>query len=682
MPVQDLRARTVRRRRRVQPGAWLARMFVFGGALVLTGLGVREMLKAVEPGGLTALEIVFLCVFAVAFGWIAQSATSAFSGLFYRAGRPAPASVARTAIVMPIYNEDAWRTAAALQAMAEDLSASGRADGFEIFILSDSTDPDAWVRETVAAQRLREASPLPVWYRRRPENSGKKAGNVKEFVSRWGGRYEFVLVLDADSLMSASAMLALRDRIAADPNLALLQSTPVLAGRRSLFSRLQQFSGRVHGPIAARGVAVWSGDDGNFWGHNAIVRTDAFAACCGLPILPGRKPFGGPIMSHDFVEAALLRRRGWKVRMAPEIDGSWEESPPSLLDSAARDRRWAQGNLQHAAVIGARGLSPISRVHMAIGIMSYAASPMWLLLISVGVILSAQAELVEPVYFQEAFGLFPNWPRFDAERMLRLFSITLAVLLTPKLIGLLAGLASPRLRRGAGGPHGVVSSWIAELFLSALYAPVMLLIQCQQLFEILTGRDSGWSAQQRGETSIPWSAAMQRHGWHMAVGAFVGAGALFLSPAIFLWLSPTLLGMILAAPLSRMSASRRFGMAMQRGGLLLIPEETSTPPVFLRRDDILAAIPPADMVSADGLRAIARDGAVRRTYLTWFTPRVPPPRGQADLEILSARKKIEEASSLDEALSWLSPGDRRAALGDARLVEALAKLSASEVYYP
>jgi membrane glycosyltransferase len=228
----------------------------------------------------------------------------------------------------------------------------------------------------------------------------------------------------------------------------------------------------------------------------------------------------------------------------------------------------------------------------------------------------------------------------------------------------------------------VFSSWIAELFLSALYAPVMLLIQCQQLFEILTGRDSGWSAQQRGETSIPWSAVMQRHGWHMAVGAFVGAGALFLSPAIFLWLSPTLLGMILAAPLSRMSASRRAGMAMQRGGLLLIPEETSTPPVFLRRDDILAAMPHADTAGEDGLRVIARDGAVRRTYLTWFTPRVPPPRGQADLEILSARKKIEEASSLDEALSWLSPGDRRAALGDARLVEALAKLSASEVYYP
>lgn len=682
MPVQDLRARPARRRRRAQPGAWLARLFVFGGALAMTGLGVQEMLKAVEPGGLTVLEIAFLCVFAVAFGWIAQSATSAVCGLFYRPGPAAPPSVARTAIVMPIYNEDAARTTAALQAMAEDLAASGRADGMEIFILSDSTDPDVWVRETVAVQRLREASPLPVWYRRRPENSGKKAGNVKEFVTRWGGAYEFMLVLDADSLMSASAMLALRDRIAADPELALLQSTPVLAGRRSLFSRLQQFAGRIHGPIAARGVAVWSGDDGNFWGHNAIIRTAAFAACCGLPVLPGRRPFGGAIMSHDFVEAALLRRRGWKVRMAPEIEGSWEESPPSLLDSAARDRRWAQGNLQHAAVIGARGLSPISRMHMAIGIMSYAASPMWLLLLTVGVILSAQARLVEPVYFQEAFGLFPNWPRFDAERMLRLFSVTLAVLLTPKLLGLLAALVRPRLRKGAGGPHGVVSSWIAELFLSALYAPIMLLIQCQQLFEILTGRDSGWSAQQRDESTIPWSIVMQRHGWHMGVGFVVGAGALFLSPAIFLWLSPTLLGMILAAPLSRMSASRSIGVTMQRGGLLLIPEETGTPPIFVRRDQILAAAPPEQAEAEDGLRSIARDGHIRETYLAWFTPRPAPPRGEADLEMLSAKKKIEEASSLDEALSWLSPGDRRAALGDARLIESLARLAASEVYYP
>jgi membrane glycosyltransferase len=682
MPVQDLRTRPSRRPRRAQPGAWLARLFVFGGAIGLTGFGVQEMLKAVEPGGLTALEIAFLCVFAVAFGWIAQSATSALCGLFYRRARPVPPSAGRTAIVMPIYNEDAGRTTAALQAMAEDLAASGRADGMEIFIVSDSTDPDVWVRETVAVQRLRAASALPVWYRRRADNTGKKAGNVKEFVTRWGGRYEFMLVLDADSLMSAEAMLALRDGIAADKDLALLQSTPILAGRRSLFARLQQFAGRIHGPIAARGVAVWSGDDGNFWGHNAIIRVSAFAACCGLPTLPGRKPFGGQIMSHDFVEAALLRRRGWKVRMAPEIEGSWEESPPSLLDSAARDRRWAQGNLQHAGVIGARGLSPINRMHMAIGIMSYTASPLWLLLLTIGIILSAQARLVEPVYFQEAFGLFPNWPRFDAERMLRLFGITMAVLLTPKFLGMFAALVRPRLCRGVGGPHGVIASWIAELVLSALYAPIMLLIQCQQLFEILTGRDSGWSAQQREETTTPWSLVVRRHAWHMTIGVLVGAGALLVSPAIFLWLSPTLVGMVLAAPLSRMSASRPVGVTLEHGGLLLIPEETSVPPIFHRRDEILASAPPMGEVDADGLRAVATDAETRAVYLTWFAHRPAPPRGQADLDVLSAQKKIEEASSLDEAISWFTPGDRRAALGDSGLMEALAKLAASEVYYP
>ncbi len=673
MPVQDLRARVRRRARRLQPGAWLARLTVFGGALAATVAGVREMLRAVEPGGLTGLEIAFLAAFAAAFGWIAQSAFSALAGLFYFKGRKAPPAGGRTAIVMPIYNEDAARTTAALRAMAEELARSGRAEGFEFFILSDSTDPDVWVRETVAAARLRAAvAPIPVWYRRRAENSGKKAGNVKEFVTRWGGRYDFMIVLDADSLMSAEAMLALRDRIAADPDLALLQTVPIVAGRRSLFARLQQFAGRVHGPVAARGVAAWSGDDGNFWGHNAIIRVAAFAESCGLPVLPGRKPFGGPIMSHDFVEAALLRRRGWKVRMAPEIEGSWEESPPSLLEAAARDRRWAQGNLQHAGVIGAKGLSPISRIHMAIGIMSYCASPLWLLLLVVGVILSAQARLAEPVYFQEAFGLFPNWPRFDAERMLRLFGVSMAVLLTPKLIGLVRGLFDARLRRGAGGPQGLVTSWFVEILLSALYAPVMLLIQCQQLFEILTGRDSGWSAQQREETGIPWSLAMRRHAGHMATGALAGIGALVISPAIFLWLSPTLIGMVIAAPLSRLSASRPAGVALQRDGLLLIPEETSVPPLFTRRDELLPGAP----AESDGLHAAAADERTREIYLNWFTPRPAPPRGQADLDVLSARKKIEEASTLDEALSWLSPGDRRAALGDAGLIEALSRLPA------
>ncbi len=260
---------------------------------------------------------------------------------------------------MPIYNEDPARTTAALYAMAEALAQIDAARHFEIAIISDSTNADAWISESLAVDQLRRdlRETMPVWYRRRWHNTGRKAGNVEDFVKRWGARYDYMIVLDADSIMAPQTLVALVSRMQADPQLGILQTVPMLIGHWSLFSRIQQFAGRVYGSLIGRGVAAWSGNEGNFWGHNAIIRVAAFAQACGLPQLPGRRPFGGHVLSHDFVEAALMRRAGWKVRMAPDLGGSWEESPPSLVDIAIRDRRWAQGNLQHSKIVGAKGLA-------------------------------------------------------------------------------------------------------------------------------------------------------------------------------------------------------------------------------------------------------------------------------------------------------------------------------------
>jgi membrane glycosyltransferase len=679
MPVQDL-ARAPERAAADSPTrrVVVARFIAFGGAALLSAGGAYEMTQVVSVGGVTLLEAAMTILFALTFAWIALAATSALAGALasparhVRLARTGGELGARTALVMPIYHEDPAATTAALEAMARGLAEAGEAAAFEIVVLSDSTDGDAWVRETAAVERLRKAlaDVMPVWYRRRWSNSAKKAGNIKDFVEQWGGRYDHFIILDADSLMAPETLITLAAAMEADPGLGILQTVPVLTGGRTLFARLQQFAGRVHGPIVARGLAAWQGSDGNYWGHNAIIRTRAFAGACGLPTLSGRQPFGGPILSHDFVEAALIRRAGWRVEMTPRLGGSWEESPPSLIDAAVRDRRWAQGNLQHAKVIGARGLAPASRMHLAIGIMSYLSSPLWLLLIGFGFALSLQARLIRPEYFPDTFQLFPTWPHFDSERMIRLFVLTLLVLFLPKLMGLARALARPELRRGCGGGARLVVSFFVEVAVSALLAPIMMAIHSRQIYEILIGRDAGWERQRRAGGETSWNDAWRRHRWHMACGVTLALAAWFLSPAILAWLSPTLAGLILAAPLSRASGSERIGDALQRAGILTIPEEAEPHPIFRRRDEA------AHQVAApieDGITALATDGDLRTAHFGWVGP-APHRRGAPEAALLTAAEKVREARSLAEALAWLDRREGVQVAGQRALAEALARL--------
>ena len=464
MPVQDLKIAPPAHKLGATPlRVVFARLLTILCTLGLAGYGVFEMLGIVSFSNMTVLQGVMIVFFAITLLWICFSAASAITGFLVPAPRaPSAPSIAgsRTALVMPIYNEDPGRTTAALYAMAEALAQIDAARHFEIAIISDSTNADAWISESLAVDQLRRdlRETMPVWYRRRWHNTGRKAGNVEDFVKRWGARYEYMIVLDADSIMAPQTLVTLVNRMQADPQLGILQTVPMLIGHWSLFSRIQQFAGRVYGSSIGRGVAAWSGNEGNYWGHNAIIRVAAFAQACGMPQLPGRRPFGGHVLSHDFVEAALMRRAGWKVRMASDLGGSWEESPPSLVDIAIRDRRWAQGNLQHSKIIDAKGLALTNRAHFAIGIMSYLSSPLWMLLLIVGFALTLQATLIRPEYFSRSFQLFPSWPQFDAPRMTALFVFTMVVLFTPKILGLVRTIFSSRTRRGLrrspGARHG------------------------------------------------------------------------------------------------------------------------------------------------------------------------------------------------------------------------------------
>jgi len=680
MPAQDLRERPPARfAEQIDFRAVLARAITLSGTVAIVAYGVSEMIGIVRNDDMSTLQVLMIVFFGLTLAWIAQAAAAAVAGLLPQRRQPlAPlhelaAPGRRTALVMPIYNEDPLRTTLALQAMAEDLAAAGHANGFEIVALSDSTQADAWVRESLAIARLREALQgcMPVWYRRRWANIGRKAGNVQEFVERWGARYDCMVVLDADSLLSADTLVTLVRAMRADPQLGLLQTVPVLVGRSSLLARLQQYAGRIYGPPIARGVAGWSGDDGNYWGHNAIIRVAAFADSCGLPELPGRKPFGGHILSHDFVEAALLRRRGWKVRMMPGLGGSYEESPPTLIDLAVRDRRWAQGNLQHMKVLTAAGLSMPSRLHFAFGIMSYVASPLWLVMLLLGFALSVQAGLHNPEYFPLEFQLFPNWPRFDAPRMLDLFVFCLAVLLVPKLLGFLRAFASFRMHRALGTIE-MVGSTVVELLLSALYAPVLMLMQSRSVAEVLLGRDSGWSSQRRGEGHGSWAEAWRIHWGHTLAGVLLAVLFAWLAPKLLPWLTPVLAGMLLAVPLSRLSGSTALGRGLARLGLLCTPEEEQVPAIVRRRDELLSRARP---LPEDGLRVLAEEPAHLATHLYVNAPPPPPPRGEPDAPRLTAGQKLHDATTLAEALQWLTPQERIRVAADPELLCQLAELA-------
>ena len=686
MPVQSFRRwRASDRREPARPKAWrtpwLTRLFVFGGALALTVYGAWEMYHVVSVSRTTSLQYVLLVLFTVNFSWIALAFTSALAGFFAlmlgRVTSPRAETLTRkTVVVMPIYNESTARTFAALAAIRESVDATGLGEHFDYFIVSDTTNPDIWVAEERAFLALRErlGPNSRVYYRHRPKNHHRKAGNIADFVTRWGGHYEHMVVLDADSLMTGTCIVRLAAAMEADPDAGIIQSLPLIINRNTFFARLQQFAARVYGPVIATGLALWSGRDGNYWGHNAIIRTRAFAAHCGLPDLKGKPPFGGHVLSHDFVEAALIRRAGWSVYMLPDLTGSYEESPPSLIDIATRDRRWCQGNLQHSRVINAKGLTLATRQHFATGMMAYLASPFWLMQLVVGILIVLQVNYARPEYFTQEFTLFPVWPRFDPERALNLFALTMAILLAPKLFGLLLTLFDSKLRRACGGGIKLVLSALIEVFFSAILAPIMMVIQSGSVFQILLGRDTGWNPQRRDDGSIPFKDIVRRHRAHTLLGLLAGVSAFMIATSLFAWMSPTILGLLLAIPLSWASGQLAIGLWLKRRKLLLTPEEGEPPAIATRANALQSEFAGQGYDEADGLEALHADPVLREAHEDMLPPGQLRRRGEIEAERAVAQAKLIDAETISDAMIWLKPKERMVVMHDRALLGLLATL--------
>ncbi|RFB80614.1 glucans biosynthesis glucosyltransferase MdoH [Methylovirgula sp. 4M-Z18] len=690
MPVQSFSqfARASRRKRQAPHLArspWFSRFVVFIGGLALTAYGAWQMYQVVDIGGVTLLQWVLLILFVINFSWIALAFTSGVVGFFWLlSGRgkvpPMPKTLnGRTAIVMPIYNEAPSRVFGAVQAIYEDVQATGLGEHFDYFFLSDTTNPDVWIAEERAllAMRQRLGPDARIYYRHRPKNTARKAGNIGDFVSRWGGAYDHMLVLDADSLMTAHSIVCLAAAMEADPDSGIIQTLPLVINRNTLFARVQQFAARIYGPVIAAGLSCWMGRDGNYWGHNAIIRTAAFAAHCGLPNLSGRPPFGGHVLSHDFVEAALIRRAGYAVYMLPALGGSYEESPPSLIDVAARDRRWAQGNMQHLRILPAKGLHLATRQHFATGIMGYLASPFWMAQLLVGIIIVIQASYIRPEYFTSDFSLFPAWPRFDAVRALQLFGTTMGILLAPKLFGLIVAIFDGETRRGAGGVLALCLSAVVEVVMSALLAPIMMLIQTGSVMQIVSGRDTGWNPQRRDDGSIPFADIVRRHRSHVAMGIVTLIAGLMISPSLVAWMSPTIAGLVLAIFISWASGQKSIGLFLRRLGLLTTPEELVPPPIAVRANALAEELAQLGLDDADGLAVIHDDPTFRDIHDAFLPVSKPRRRGDIETERAVAEAKLNDARDLTEAVAWLKPKERMVVLHDRALIDVLARLPAT-----
>ena len=543
--------------------------------------------------GSTRLEFAIVIVFATLFAWISIGFWEAMAGLFTLARRvdrfsitlgvdenqPLEGTGARTAILIPVANEEPERVFAGVKATYQSLEGTGQIRNFDFFILSDSSDPDRWVEEEMAwAETCRSLGAFNrIFYRRRRVNLKRKSGNIADFCRRWGKNYRYMIVFDADSVMAGKTLVRMVLAMERHPRVGILQTAPLAVNRETLIARTQQFANHVYSSMFAAGLHFIQLGDSHFWGHNAIIRIEPFMQHCGLPELPGKPPRGGFIMSHDFVEAAFMRRGGWEVWLAYDLGGSYEEVPPTLLEELKRDRRWCQGNLQHIRVAFAKGLLSAHRALFLHGAMSYGSSLLWFVFITLSTVAAIAEAFRTPVYFPQGRSLFPDWPVWHPQWALTLLGTTAIILFMPKLFSIFLILLKKGQVRKYGGILRLFASLGLEVFLSALFAPVRMLFHSKFVFITLLGRQVGWGPQQRSDLGTGWLEAIRFHGFGTLLAMIWAAALFFINRSFFWWNSPIFVPLLLSIPLSVWSSRASVGRAFRTLGLLLIPEELNQP---------------------------------------------------------------------------------------------------------
>ncbi|SFM91409.1 membrane glycosyltransferase [Izhakiella capsodis] len=546
------------------------------------------------------LQTGILFLFAILFCWVSAGFWTALMGFLqlligkdkysisYNTVGDEPINPAhRTALIMPICNEDVERVFAGLRATWESVVSTGEARNFDVFILSDSYNPDIAIAEQKAWMELIDDvdGEGKIFYRRRRRRVKRKSGNIDDFCRRWGSQYSYMVVLDADSVMSGDCLTGLVRMMEANPTAGIIQSSPKASGMDTLYARCQQFATRVYGPLFTAGLHFWQLGESHYWGHNAIIRVKPFIEHCALAPLPGEGSFAGSILSHDFVEAALMRRAGWGVWIAYDLPGSYEELPPNLLDELKRDRRWCHGNLMNFRLFLVKGMHPVHRAVFLTGVMSYLSAPLWFMFLALSTALQVVHTLMEPQYFLQPRQLFPVWPQWRPELAIALFSTTLVLLFLPKLLSVV--LIWCKGSKPYGGAIRLLISLILEMLFSVLLAPVRMLFHTVFVVSAFLGWKVVWNSPQRDDDATPWGEAFRRHGSQLLLGAVWAIGMGWLDLNFLWWLAPIVFSLILSPFVSVISSRSTIGLATQRAKLFLIPEEYAPPKVLVDTDRYL-----------------------------------------------------------------------------------------------
>jgi len=688
----------LRRLRRQLPWTRVAhRRRLLLGLLVLIPTTVASgfMVNVLPRHGETWLELAIVAFFGALFGWISigfWTAVLGFLTLVRRRDGFAITSLAesaegapprardldpdlRTAIVMPIYDEPVDRVFAGLRAIHGSLTRAlaGRDDGgrFDFFVLSDTADPATAVREEEEwLEWCRAVDGFDhIFYRRRKVRIERKSGNVADFCRRWGKRYRYMIMLDADSVMMGETVVRLVELMEHHAGVGMIQTTPTAVNRRSLFARVQQFASRVYGPMFAAGLHYWQLGDGQYWGHNTIIRVAPFMEHCALPRLPGREPLGGEILSHDFVEAALMGRAGWTLWLAYDLPGSWEEVPSTLLEEMKRDRRWCQGNLQHLRLLFTEGLFGAHRALFLNGALSYMSALLWNAFLGLSTLEAILFTLREPEYFPHGPSLFPEWPVWRPDWAIALVAVIAMLLFFPKVLSIVLIAAKRRNARAYGGVGRLSLSVFLEIVLSSLLAPIRMVFHTRFVLMNLLGRTVGWRSQVRGDDETGWGEALRRHGVDMVVASIWGATLFWMNPHYFWWVTPIVGALVLAVPTSVFTSRVRVGERARRWGLFLIPEESAPPRELRDVDDIVATAKARTAL----LSPAERDGFVRAAvdpYVNALRRALAGARRSVRPSIRAARRALVERA-LAAGPEALTRRERRVVLQDPEAADAL-----------